>query len=65
MTELQKRRKAAGMTQKELAEAVGIKLHTLQVYEIDYLDLGQAAARTVIKLARALNCKVEDLVQVE
>lgn len=59
---LQEKRKAAGLSQAQLAEKVpGLKLRTLQRYEQGERDLNQAAAVTVCRLAAALGCQVEDL----
>ena len=60
-TELKQVRKDKGMTQKELAEASGINLRTLQHYEQGSKDLNMAAAITVYAIAEALGVKVEDL----
>ena len=60
-TELKQARKDKGMTQKELAEATGINLRTLQHYEQGSKDLNMAAAITVYDIATALGLKVEDL----
>lgn len=62
MNKLQERRKAAELTQAKLAEASGVNLRMIQAYEIERKDINQAAASTVKKLAEALMCKVEDLI---
>lgn len=62
MTKLQERRKASGMSQSQLAEASGVNLRMIQAYEINRKDLNQAAASTVKKLADALGCQMEDLI---
>lgn len=63
MTNLQKYRKAAGMTQRELAVASGVSLRTLQDYEQGRKPIGQAAALTVHRIAKALGVTVENLIQ--
>lgn len=63
MTNLQKYRKAAGMTQRELAVASGVSLRTLQDYEQGRKPIGQAAALTVHRIAKALGVTVEYLIQ--
>lgn len=66
MSKLKERRKAAGLTQAELACRVdGITVRTLQHYEQGSLDLNKAAAITVWRLACALDCLVEDLLEIE
>ena len=62
MTDLKAYRKAAGMTQLELAAASGVNLRTLQDYEQGKKPISQAAAITVYKIAKALNITVEDLI---
>ena len=66
MNKLQERRKAAGLSQSQLAEKVpDLKLRTLQRYEQGERDLNQAAAITVYRLAEALGCQVADLLYLE
>lgn len=61
MTNLKKKRKAAGLTQHELAERASVSVRTLQYYEQGVLSIDKAAAATVARLAFALGCHVEDL----
>ena len=56
-------RKAAGMTQKGLADLIGISIKTLQDYESGRKNINTASASTVKKIAEALGCKMEDLIQ--
>lgn len=66
MSKLKDRRRAAGLTQAQLAVQVeGITIRTLQHYEQGTLDLNKAAAITVWRLACALDCQVEDLLEIE
>lgn len=62
MNNLQHYRKRAGLSQAALAEMVGISHRTLQDYEQNRKPLEKAAAITVLNLARALGCTVEDLI---
>ena len=62
MSNLKRYREQAGITQKYLAEVVGISLRTLQDYEQGRKPLGKAAAITVLNLSRVLGCTVEDLI---
>lgn len=62
-TRLQSQRKISGYSQRELAEKVGVNLRTLQQYEIRAKDINRAAGITVLSLARALGCRVEDLLE--
>ena len=52
----------ANLSQKELAERTGIPLRTIQQYEQGQKDLSHARADSVIKIAKALYCRVEDLI---
>lgn len=61
MSKVQKLRKAAGYTQRELAARSGLSIRTLQYYEQGVLDINKASAATVYRLALALGCRMEDL----
>lgn len=62
-------RKVRGMTQRELADAVGVTIRTIQLYETN--DRQPKNATAIVKLARALHMDVnyflspEELAQVE
>lgn len=62
-TRLQAQRKISGYSQRELAEKVGVNLRTLQQYEIRAKDINKAAGATLLALAKALGCRVEDLLE--
>lgn len=55
-------RKAAGLTQKQLAVQSGVKLRAIQLYEQNQLDLRRASVSSALALANTLNCVIEDLV---
>ena len=55
-------RKAAGLTQKQLATQSGVKLRAIQLYEQNQLDLRRASVSSALALANTLNCTIEDLV---
>lgn len=61
MSKLQQKRKAAGLTQRELATRSGLSVRTLQYYEQGVLDINKAAAATVFRLAWALGCEMPDV----
>ena len=63
MTNLKRIREAAGLSQSKLAEASGVNVRMIQYYEQGVKDINSAAAATVNKLAQALNCTVEDLLE--
>ena len=54
-------RKAAGITQKELAEKSGINIRQIQKYESGEYDTGNMTLKNAVSLARALECRAEDL----
>lgn len=58
---LKARREAAGISQAELAKKTGISVRVIQNYEQGTRPLNGARAITVYRLAKALGCTVEDL----
>lgn len=63
MSILKRIRETAGITQAELAKASGISVRVLQNYEQGTRPLNGARAITVYQIAKALNCTVEDLLE--
>ena len=61
-SKLQTIRKARGFTQQQLSEVSGVTLRMIQLYEQKQNDIGKAQVNTVLSLAKALGCTVEDLV---
>lgn len=59
---LKELRKAAGLTQAELAQKSGVNPRMIQYYEQGFKDLSKAAFETGLKLAEALNCDPRDLI---
>lgn len=64
MTRLKDIRKSKNMTQSQLSEISGVNLRTLQDYEQGSKDINKVAGITLYKLAQALECKIEDLLEV-
>jgi DNA-binding transcriptional regulator YiaG len=62
---LQRIRKASGMTQKKLADTSGVTLRMIQLYEQREKDINKAQAITLTKMAHVLGCEVEDLLEKE
>ena len=60
-TKLQQQRKKYGYSQRELAKRTGVNIRTLQQYESGSKDIKKAAASTVLTLANALGCSIEDI----
>ena len=58
-------RKLVGMSQSELAEASGIPLRTIQQYEQKQKNINKASADYVIRLARVLGVRPEELLEQE
>lgn len=55
-------RELKGVSRKELAEITGISFRSIQDYEQGHKDLSSAKADTILKMAQALNCTMEDLI---
>ena len=56
-------RKARGFTQAELANASGITLRMVQLYEQKQNDINKAQADTVLALSKALGCDIQDILE--
>ena len=65
MTNLKKIRTETGISRAELAEKTGVKLTAIRDYEQNHKPINNAAAISVYKIAVALDCKVEDLLEHE
>ena len=63
MSKLQEMRKAKGLNVKQLGELAGVNHRMIEKYENGERDIGAAAARSVLALARALGCSVADLIE--
>ena len=62
-TKLQRICKARGLTQRELAQKSGVDIRSIQMYEQRKNDINKAQADTLAKIARCLNCQMEDLME--
>lgn len=65
MSRLAELRKVKGISQKKLSDLAGISVRVEQNYEQDIRDINKAAAVTVYRLAKALNCTVEDILEID
>lgn len=63
-TNLALRRGYAGLSQRELAEQAQVPLRQIQLFEQRQRDINKAGALTVMKLARILQCRSEDLLEI-
>ena len=65
MSKLKDVRTRQGLTQKEVSESSGVNLRILQYYEQGANDINKAQALTVYKIAQALECRVEDILELQ
>ena len=56
-------RKKRKLTQEQLAILSGVNIRTIRSYEQGANDLAKAQGETLLMLAKALNCSVEDLLK--
>jgi DNA-binding transcriptional regulator YiaG len=63
VSNLKRIRGASGMTQKKLAEESGVALRMIQLYEQRKQDINKAQVIAITRLARALGCEAEDLLE--
>ena len=63
-TNLKRLRKLAGLSQRELSELSGVPLRQIQLFEQRQRNINHTKAIDVVKLARVLGCKTEDLLQI-
>lgn len=62
-SQLKRLRMYAMLSQSELANKAQVPVRTIQQYEQRQKNINNAKAETVIRLARALYCRVEDLME--
>ena len=60
-SKLQIIRKERGFTQKQLSRLSGVSLRMVQLYEQQQQDISKAEAKSVLNLAKALSCDVDDI----
>lgn len=65
MTKVSYYRRNAGLTQKQLAEAAGIPLTTIRQYEHRTRNPNGMSLDAAVKIAKALDCRPEDLLEPE
>lgn len=63
-TNLKRLRKLAGLSQRELSELSGVPLRQIQLFEQRQRNINHTKAIDVVKFARVLGCKTEDLLQI-
>jgi DNA-binding transcriptional regulator YiaG len=62
---LKTHRTASGLSQSQLSAASDVNLQMIQKYEMGVKDINKAQAGTLLKLAKTLNCTIEDLLEEE
>ena len=62
-TKLRKIRESRQISQSELSKMSGVSLRSIQLYEQKVNDIDKAQAQTLYKLAHALGCSIEDLLE--
>lgn len=62
-TNLKRIRTAYGYSQRGLAEMSGVSLRSIQMYEQRNKDINKAQSESLHRLAKALGCTMEDLLE--
>lgn len=65
MSKLQDLRKKQNFSQSELAKISKVNIRMIQYYEQGMRDINKAQAITLYRIAKALNCHIEDLLNLE
>ncbi|WP_418567000.1 helix-turn-helix transcriptional regulator [Peptacetobacter sp.] len=63
MIKLKQYRENHNLSQSKLSELSGVNLRTIQSYEGGLKDINKAQALTLYKLAKVLDCTIEDLLE--
>ena len=63
MTKLKTMRINCALSQSQLAAMSGVAIRQIQLFEQRQRNINNAAAITLLKLSRALNCSMEDLIE--
>lgn len=63
MSKLAEIRKSKYLSQNELVRASGVSRSLITKYEIGARNINKASGEILLKLATALNCKIEDLLE--
>lgn len=65
MSNLKVLREGNKLSQSQLANKAGVNIRMIQSYEQGVKDINKAQGITLYKLARALGCKMEDILNLE
>lgn len=63
MSNLARIRKEKMLSQRDLVEVSGVSKSVISKYESGERDINKASGITLLKIATALNCKIEDLLE--
>lgn len=63
-TNLKRIRKIAGLSQRELADLSGVAIRQIQLFEQKKRNINHTRAIDVLKIAKVLGCKSEDLLEI-
>ena len=63
-TNLKRLRKIAGLSQRELADLSGVAIRQIQLFEQKNRNINHTRAIDVLKIAKVLGCKTEDLLEI-
>ena len=61
---LKELREARGLSQSELAKLADVNIRTIQSYEQGLRDINKAEVLLVYRIAKALRCKIEDIIEI-
>lgn len=64
MNKLQSKRKALGMTQAQLSDKSDVSIRQIQFIESGFRKIETKSVESLYKLSKALNCDMEELVDV-
>ena len=62
-TKLRRMRVSRGLSQSELSEYSGVPIQTLRRYEQSADPINNAKLKTLVALAHALSCSIEDIIE--
>ena len=64
MSKLAEIRKSKYLSQNELVRVSGVSRSVITKYESGERDINKASGKILLKLATALSCKIEDLLEI-
>lgn len=65
MNNLKRIRQGLGISQSKLAETSGVNVRMIQHYEQGQKDINKAQVITVYRLAEALGCKMDNIIEIK